>query len=183
MKAMYVYTDGSAVSRGDNKGKGGFGTYFPNQFGKKRGFSLGFKNTKTGRMEVMALYYAINKMPETCLYPVSLHIYSDSEYVIKSFTENRLERWIKAGWRNTSGEVKNKDLWKLIVREINKKTYLKLEFHHIKSHQLEKEKDPIKRKELLKNPHIIGNAMADTLADYKRHKKLLESDIINRSNI
>ena len=107
---------------------------------------------------------------------VSLTVYSDSEYVVKSFTEKRLIKWVRNGWRNTSGDVKNKDLWKRLLVELNKKTYLTLHMVHIRSHQVEKCKDPIKKKELLKDPNIIGNMVADRLADYKRHKKLKELD-------
>ena len=31
----------------------------------------------------------------------------------------------------------------------------------------------------MKDPNIIGNMMADGLADYKRHKNLLDSDKIS----
>jgi hypothetical protein len=39
---------------------------------------------------------------------------------------------------------------------------------HIKAHQIDKQKDPKKVKELLKNKHILGNSIADRLAFYKR---------------
>ena len=177
MKNIVAYTDGSAVVRGKMAGAGGFGTYFPKHLdGKPKAYSLGFKETKTGRMEIMALYYAIASMPKKHGERVSLTVYSDSEYVVKSFTEKRLVKWVRNGWRNTSGDVKNKDLWKRLLVELNKKTYLTLHMVHIRSHQVEKCKDPIKKKELLKDPNIIGNMVADRLADYKRHKKLKELD-------
>lgn len=90
-RAFYAYTDGSAVVGGKSKGNGGFGTYFPNLFGSKKAWSLGFEDTKTGRMEISALFYAIKAMPERLKYSVTLRVYSDSEYVVKSFTEKRLE--------------------------------------------------------------------------------------------
>ena len=176
---IIAYTDGSATVSGKNKGAGGFGTYFPKHLDQKpKAYSLGFKNSKTGRMEISALYYAIASMPKIYPKKVLLAVYSDSEYVVKSFTENRLVKWIKNGWRNTSGEVKNKDLWEALVIELNSKKYLSLEMIHIRSHQVEKEKDPTKKAELLKSPHIIGNLVADSLADYKRHIELKESDKI-----
>ena len=56
MKSIVAYTDGSAVVRGKMAGAGGFGTYFPKHLdGKPKAYSLGFKETKTGRMEIMAL--------------------------------------------------------------------------------------------------------------------------------
>lgn len=171
---IIAYTDGSASVAGSMKGMSGFGTYFPNLFGEKKAFSIGFENGKTGEMEVLALLYAIRQMP--VLYrgeQIKLTVYSDSEYVVKTFTENRLEKWRKANWTNTSGEVKNKDLWIKIHEELSKRSFLKLEMKHIKSHQVEKEKNAEKRDLLLKNPHIIGNSIVDKLADYKRHNKRL----------
>lgn len=174
MNKIIAYTDGSAVVKGARKGNGGFATYFPNLYGSKKAFSLGFKDTKTGRMELTALYYAITSIRLN--EPVKLVVYSDSEYVVKSFTLNRLEKWIAAGWKNTSGDVKNQDIWKEIVIEISNRPYMVLEMIHIRSHQVEKEKDLVKREALLKDPNIIGNMVADRLADYKRHKILNNSD-------
>ena len=59
MREFKVFTDGSAVVRGANKGKGGYGVYFPDFYGNPLGLHEGFKNTKTGRMEIMALLTAI----------------------------------------------------------------------------------------------------------------------------
>lgn len=178
MNKILAYTDGSAVVRGTCKGHGGFGTYFPDLYGGKRAYSLGFGQTKTGRMEILALYYAIKAIKTSHEKPLILKVYSDSEYVVKSFTEKRLERWIQAGWRNSSGVVKNRDLWEAVVDALNERRFLKLEMAHIRSHQVEKEKDPVKKAKLLEDPHVIGNMVADRLADYKRHKDLLYSDKI-----
>ena len=52
---ILAYTDGSAVASGKLKGHGGFGTYFPDLFGSKKAYSEGYLETKTGRMEQMAL--------------------------------------------------------------------------------------------------------------------------------
>lgn len=174
MKEIFAYTDGSAAVSGKNKGRGGFGTYFPNLFGKRRAYSLGYKNGKTGQMEVTALLYALKAMPDDYPDQVKLIIYSDSEYVVKCFTEKRLYKWQSNDWRNSSGSVKNLKLWKRVVYELHTRLkYVKLETRHIKSHQVENEKDSKKRERLMKDPHIIGNMMADRLADYKRHKTLL----------
>jgi ribonuclease HI len=175
---IIVYTDGSASVAGPMKGYSGFGTYFPDLFGKKKAFSLGFENGKTGEMEVLALYFAIKQIP--IKESVKLIVYADSEYVVKTFTENRLEKWKKNGWTNTSGEVANKKLWVQIYSMLQERKSMKLELKHIKSHQVDREKDPIKKKELMSNPHIIGNLMADSLANYKRHtKRLLDTSCLN----
>jgi len=171
MKDILAYTDGSAVSRGRNAGKGGFGVYFPDLEDKPTAFSIGFKDAKVGQMEVMALLYAIKAIDPN--WRCKLIVYSDSEYVVKSFTENRLEKWVENGWKNSSGEVKNKKLWKEIRLNLKKRKKMKFEIHHIKSHQIEKEKDPSKIAKLVNDKHIMGNMVADSLADYKRHEDLI----------
>jgi ribonuclease HI len=162
------------------KGYSGFGTYFPDLFGQKKAFSIGFENGKTGEMEVLALLMAIKQMPKKSEEQIKLIVYADSEYVVKTFTENRLGRWKEAGWKNTSGEVANKHLWIKIYSMLKFRKHLKLELIHIRSHQVEKEKDLAKKKELRENPHIIGNLMADRLADYKRHTtRVLNTSCLN----
>ena len=175
MKQVTAYTDGSAVVAGVNKGKGGFGTYFPNLFGKRVAYSQGFEQALTGQMEILALLHAIQAMPKRHPEPLELIVYSDSEYVVKSFTEGRLFRWETAGWINSSGNVKNESLWKEILTSLREREYLKLSMNWIKSHQVDKAKTQPEKDELLKNENIVGNLVADKLADYKRHKKLLSN--------
>lgn len=170
---IVAYTDGSASVAGNMKGFSGFGTYFPNLFGEKKAFSLGFENGKTGEMEVLALLYAIRQVPKKSVHSIKLTVYSDSEYVVKTFTENRIGKWRSNNWANTSGEVKNKALWIKVWNELQVRGFLVLKMIHIKSHQVDREKDLEKKKELMSNPHIVGNLMADKLADYKRHKTRL----------
>jgi ribonuclease HI len=127
-------------------------------------------------MEISALLYAILSTPKNYNEKVNLIVYSDSEYVVKSFTENRLAKWVSNNWINTSGKVKNKDLWEKLLYELGERKYLSLEMKHIRSHQVEKEKNPVAKAYLMQDPNIIGNMVADRLADYKRHEKLKESD-------
>lgn len=178
MKTIIAYTDGSAVVSGVNKGKGGLGVYFPDYFGEPKGIHVGFKNTKTGRVEIMALIKAITAFDVTTTEPITLKVYSDSQYVVKSFTHKRLEKWISNGWKNTTGNVKNRDLWEKVIHQLYiRNDFLKLDIEWIRAHQIEKEKDPIKKEELRNNPHIVGNAMADILADKWRNSNNLKQDI------
>lgn len=174
---IIAYTDGSASVAGKMKGYSGFGTYFPELFGERKGFSMGFENGKTGEMEVLALYFAIKQIPIRSKESIKLTVYADSEYVVKTFTEGRLERWRENGWRNTSGEVANKRLWISIYSMLVARKHLELELIHIKSHQVEKEKNPVLKKLLMQDPNIIGNLMADRLADYKRHSTRLKDTL------
>lgn len=174
-----AYTDGSAVVVGKRKGDGGFATYFPDLFGKKKVYSLGFKNTKTGRMEITALLYAIKAIPLSK--ELTLKVYSDSEYIVKSFTENRLERWVINNWVSWGKPVKNVDLWKKVLFEIKKRPKMTLVLEHIKSHQLDKIKNRVQRQKLLQNKHIVGNYIADKFADYKRFTNF-KIDINEKTN-
>lgn len=61
--------------------------------------------SKNNEMELTAVVKGLEKLVESL--PVS--IISDSRYVIDSATS--LDRWKAAGWRNSSGEVKNLQLW------------------------------------------------------------------------
>lgn len=173
---ILAYTDGSAVASGKLKGHGGFGTYFPNLLGSKRAFSEGYLDTKTGRMEQMALLYAIKAIPKDL--KCELIVRSDSQYVVKTFTENRLEKWISNDWQSYGGQIANVDLWKRIKKELDCRKELQLTMVWIKAHQLDKlRKNQIEeRKELLKDEHIIGNSIADILADHKRHINKKETD-------
>jgi ribonuclease HI len=176
MIKILAYTDGSAVASGELKGHGGFGTYFPNLLGEKKAFSNGYLETKTGRMEQMALLYAIKAIPIDL--ECELEVRSDSQYVVKSFTEGRLKKWISNNWTSYGKDIANVDLWKRIIKEIKCRKKLKLTMIWIKAHQLDKIKKSDKegRKQLLNDPHIVGNYMADILADHKRHKNKLKTD-------
>jgi len=173
---ILAYTDGSAVASGKLKGHGGFGTYFPNLFGKKKAYSAGYLETKTGRMEQMALLYAIKAIPKDL--KCELIVRSDSQYVVKTFTENRLEKWISNNWQSYGNDIANIDLWKRIKKELDCRGEMKLTMIWIKAHQLDKLKktEVEKRKEMLTDEHIVGNAMADILADHKRHINKKETD-------
>lgn len=173
MKEIKAYTDGSSVVKGKYKGYGGYGCYFPKNLYRKRvGYSKGFKDSKTGRMEVMALQKAITSFPLEYNEDILLHIVSDSEYIVKSFTENRLEKWENNNWISYSGEIKNRDLWEDILEQLRKRKYLNIKLTHIKSHQVDREKDKEKKKNLMKNEDILGNMIADKLANYKRIFKI-----------
>lgn len=59
-----------------------------------------------------------------------VEVISDSEYVVKGITD-RVDGWILKGWRNTTGIVKNKDLWEILVFLRNK---IKPTFNWVRGH-------------------------------------------------
>ncbi len=108
-------------------------------------------------MEGLALLAALKSISKEHI--IHADIYSDSEYIIKSFTEGRITKWQMTGWVG----VKNVDMWQSIVAEIEARPLLTLHFHHVRGHQ----------KNLL-DDHCFGNSMADGLADYKMQREYIE---------
>jgi ribonuclease HI len=110
-----IYTDGSA--RGNPDGPGGYGTIivFVDSKGQvhEREYSAGFKKTTNNRMELMAAIIGLEALTKPC----NVHLYSDSQYLVKAFNEHWIEGWIKKGWKRSQNDlVKNVDLWKRLLK-------------------------------------------------------------------
>lgn len=155
-RKIIVYTDGSAVAnpKSDKCGLGGCGVYIKIEEGgiivKELMFHEGFSNTKTGRMELRAIITALQKIEDKLSH---VFLYSDSEYALKCVTDQRLWFWEKKSWVG----VKNIDLMKVYLEEYRKFRY-KPVFQHIKGHQKTDDEN------------VIGNCIADALADYRQFK-------------
>ena len=113
MMKVRLFSDGS--SRG-NPGPGGFGTIlqYVDSAGKlhEREYSGAEEETTNNRMELMGVITGLEALNKPC----EVEIISDSKYVTDAFNRNWIEGWIKKGWRNSSGEVKNIDLWKRLLK-------------------------------------------------------------------
>jgi ribonuclease HI len=115
MEFITIYTDGAA--RG-NPGAGGYGIVL--MYGNHRKeLSQGYRLTTNNRMELMAVIEGLHTLKKNNL-PV--HIYSDSQYVVKAITEGWLTNWIKTDFK---GGKKNKDLW-TIYHKLAKQFTVKL---------------------------------------------------------
>lgn len=147
-KKIIIYTDGSCNVKDPLK-RGGFGVYalYSN---KEYCLRRGYWNTTTARMEMFALLEAI-KMVNPKIW-TNVMVYSDSQFVVKSFKEGYINKWRMAQWIG----VKNSDIWKEIVKEIDVRGKMVFGISWLHGHQ----KD-------LANEHIFGNNCADALADYK----------------
>jgi ribonuclease HI len=102
LSSIKIYTDGAA--RG-NPGPGGYGVILMYGHHRKE-LSKGFRLTTNNRMELMAVIEALKTLKKNEL-PV--HIFSDSQYVVRAIKEGWLNTWIKT---NFKGGKKNSDLWK-----------------------------------------------------------------------
>lgn len=112
MKKVIAYTDGSSLG---NPGPGGYGAIL--QFEKSSGeiitheLSQGYRETTNNRMEIMGVLAVLEALKER----VEVTITTDSQYVVKAFTEGWIDSWKARGWRKADKKpVQNVDLWKRI---------------------------------------------------------------------
>jgi ribonuclease HI len=100
-KELIIYTDGS--SRG-NPGPGGYGAILK-WGGVEKELSQGYRKTTNNRMELLGVIAALEELKKDGL---SITIYSDSQYIVKSVEQGWLKNWIATDFK---GDKKNKDLW------------------------------------------------------------------------
>lgn len=127
-----VFTDGSFIKTkyGDLCG---YGIYFPN--GELKNISRKFIHLPctNQRAELYAIYKAIKVIITKLKGTKKIHIYSDSEYSIKSLSE-WCNNWEKNNWINSKKEpVMNQDIIKPIYNYM-KKYPNKIKFTHVRSH-------------------------------------------------
>lgn len=150
MKKMMIniFTDGSCYHKTK---QGGLGVYLTD--GSSETFiSEGYSPTTISRMEGFALLKGLKLIKDEDKSQVN--IYSDSEYVIKTFTDGRHIRWQLMNWI----DVKNSDMWRAILMEFSKKT-AKIIFNHVRGHQKN-----------IQDDIVFGNNVADLLSNYKNFK-------------
>lgn len=145
-----IYTDGSANASSSSPyyRLGGMAAVFVIEGRVIRIIHKGYSNTKTGRMELRAALTALQVLEKDQI----ATIYSDSEYVVKSFTEHRIERWEREGW-----PCANADLMKELLGEFRKFRVGAVKFCHIKGH----------------SGHPM-NELADKSCNYKQFKEYEE---------
>lgn len=124
MKEVEIYTDGACSG---NPGAGGWCAILLYK-GNEKIVSGYNKNTTNNRMELFAVIQGLKQLKERC----NVKLYSDSAYVCNAFNEGWLESWQKNSWKNKQKEeVKNIDLWKQLVIELDKQD---VEFRKVKGH-------------------------------------------------
>lgn len=108
-----IYTDGAC----SKKGQGGWGfavvsTDFPEGYST---YGYGHEqNTTNQRMEMSAAVQALRSVKG------DVKIVSDSRYVVDCFNAKWHVKWLKNGWRNSTGKpVMNRDLWELLFLLVN----------------------------------------------------------------
>jgi ribonuclease HI len=59
------------------------------------------------RMELKAVINILKHLNSQC----NITIYCDSKYVVDSIDQGWVNNWVNNNWRNSGGDVKNRDLW------------------------------------------------------------------------
>jgi ribonuclease HI len=104
LPVVFIYADGAASG---NPGPGGYGTLLKSGTHFKE-LSGGYRRTTNNRMELMAV---IEGLKALTMHPCEVTIVSDSKYVVDSFLKDWISGWQKRQWKN----VKNPDLWKMLI--------------------------------------------------------------------
>ena len=127
-KLVNIYTDGACSGNQNEENIGGWGCVLE-YGGREKELCGGELNTTNNRMELSALISALEALKEDGL---SLHIFSDSSYLINCFRNKWYETWKKNGWK-TSGKtsVENRDLWEKLIALLEKHT---CSFYLVKGH-------------------------------------------------
>ena len=109
MNRIEMFTDGACKG---NPGPGGWGVLLRAPGLEKELFG-GEAHTTNNRMELMAAIVGLEALTRPC----RVTLYSDSQYLVKAFTEHWLDEWIKKGWKRGQNQpVKNVDLWKRLLK-------------------------------------------------------------------
>lgn len=123
MKKVEIFTDGSATP----DGKGGWAAILRYK-GHEKVLTGREEGATNNRMELRAALEALKALKEPC----EVHLYTDSEYLARAFTDGWLERWQRNGWKNAKRKpVENRDLWEVLLREVSRHRVF---FHWVRGH-------------------------------------------------
>lgn len=113
---LECYTDGSLKKIGKNSTFGGWG-FIVVQDSKEIYEADGSEyDTTNQRMELTAIYKALEYLSSVRRPHDKVIIYSDSAYVINCYIQNWYIGWMNNGWVNSQGkDVANQDLWWKII--------------------------------------------------------------------
>ncbi|KAF4465904.1 RNase H domain [Fusarium albosuccineum] len=122
-----IYTDGACLNNGQANPKAGWACVFRPESTTPQGVFFARLETKgpfgdshaqtSNRAELRAVIGALRFRHWVGEGFTSLVIATDSEYVVKGATE-WARGWLRNGWRTRTGdEVKNKDLWEMLLGE------------------------------------------------------------------
>ena len=124
MEKVTIYTDGACSG---NPGPGGWAAVllYKNQ---RKEISGAKKETTNNEMEITAVLQGLKMLK----FPCDVEVYSDSAYVVNTFSKGWIYNWEKKNWKTADNTpVKNVELWKeiLALTKTHKVTFNKVKGH------------------------------------------------------
>lgn len=109
---LNIYTDGACSGNQHNENIGGWGAVL--EFGRHRKELYGGEiNTTNNRMELTAVIEAFHALKRDGL---TIHVFSDSSYVMNCLREGWYRNWMRNGWMTSSKKpVENRELWEELI--------------------------------------------------------------------
>ncbi|MGV3526508.1 MAG: ribonuclease HI [Candidatus Sericytochromatia bacterium] len=118
-----IYTDGSNIGQ---PGPGGWAALLIDESGRRRELSGPMVSATNNQAELMGVIRGLQVLQRPC----EVALWSDSQYVVMGLN-GRLARWASNGWRTQAGEVKNRDLWEIVLALIR---HHRVTGHWVKGH-------------------------------------------------
>lgn len=123
-----IYCDGGCSGNQSESNFGGWGAILEYKGNKKELFD-GEINTTNNRMELCAMINALSALKKDGL---TVHIFSDSAYIINCFKQKWYVSWQKNGWKNSKKQpVENQALWAELLAQTGRQlcTFYKVKGH------------------------------------------------------
>lgn len=114
VKKVQLFCDGACSG---NPGPGGW-AYILRFNGTEKEGGGGKAHTTNNQMELQAATEGLNALKEPC----AVHVFTDSQYVVKGITE-WLPGWQRKGWKNSQGKpVLNREYWEALAAATKRHT-------------------------------------------------------------
>jgi ribonuclease HI len=120
---VVLYTDGACSG---NPGPGGWAAIII-EGEAERELSGAVPHTTNQRMELTAAIEGLAGIPGQR----TVHLYTDSAYVMNCFRDRWWERWERNGWKSAGKPVSNRDLWERLLAETRRHA---VEWHKVRGH-------------------------------------------------
>lgn len=123
-----IYADGACSGNQNDENYGGYGAILEFNGVQKEIYGAE-KNTTNNRMELCAVINALSLLKRNQL---TVHIFSDSSYVINCFKQRWYLSWQQNDWKNSKKQtVENKALWSELLSLVNTQlcTFYKIKGH------------------------------------------------------
>lgn len=143
-KVIHLWTDGSSINHGEGKGLGGYGyvllygdftdvditTEYCDEKFRKTGFK-GATNTTNQKEELKSVIAGLKQIKNK---DITIHVFSDSAYLVNCMNDGWYHNWRSNGWKNSKKQpVESKEIWEELL-DVIESDMLMVKFNKIKGH-------------------------------------------------